>query len=303
MFQSLLISFSLIITSLWSISALSHRCGKAIKYIATVDYSNNPLVIRLNSRLSDSAYKVILLGRHGKASQENKFTSAERQADPAKVQLDIRRPLKTKGKRAAFRLADLMRQLAFRSVGMWGSHALRVKETARPTRKNLGDRVKIKEFDQGLYYANVPKEMQARLTSSQAEVIPHAFFWGHGKTTFALFKQLTGASEGFLPTAAVMIVALKAETWGQVFEGRSQQIEAYAWSPNKSHRVKEEQIPVASLESLQEGVALEGGRMMLESMKGGLESLESAPPINRPNSVLDRVKEDFDQGFEFTILR
>lgn len=93
-------------------------------------------VERLNARLEDPSYKVIVLARHGKASQENKFTSAERSIDPAKVALDIERPLAKKGRRAAKKISQLIGKLHFGNVGMWGSYANRVKETAAHTKRH-----------------------------------------------------------------------------------------------------------------------------------------------------------------------
>lgn len=212
---------------------------------------------RLNSRLADPAYKVIVLARHGKASEVNKFTAEERRQDPAKVALDIQRPLKKKGRKAAASLSKLLGRLTFRDVGMWGSHALRVRETAAPTMAALGNRVKIAEFEEGLYYVDVAKEMQARLTSPQGEALPHGFFWGHGKSTLAVYLRLTGATKGFLPTAATVIVALKAANWAQVFDGSSEQVEAYAWSPKNTLEVEGGDNRPAYLESVLESATPE----------------------------------------------
>ncbi|NCN28360.1 hypothetical protein GW915_12395 [bacterium] len=281
--QRLLFSLIILPSLLWSTASFSNsKCNDAVKDSDRTNFSNNPIVAQLNLRLTDPAYKVIVLGRHGKASQTNKFTAAERQEDPAKVELDIERPLAKKGRKAANRLANLMSHLSFRDVGMWGSPALRVQSTAEPTINVIGDALKVSHFDRSLYYADVPKEMQKLLTADEHSHINHAFFWGHGKTTLALFKELTGVTEGFLPTAAVMFVVVKADNWKQVFEGKSEQVEAYAWSPNKSHQIEGGNTPVASLESL-------GG---LESAVG-LESI-SVPSLNQ---------EATNQGFQFTVLK
>jgi len=229
---------------------------------------------KINSRLTDSGYKVIVLGRHGKASQKNKFTVLQRAADPKKIKLDIKRPLTNKGKKAAKKLSKVMKKLSFRNVGMWGSHALRVQNTAEHTIKVLGDKVKISKFKKDLYYANVPKMMHQKLTTRSAKDISHAFFWGHGKTTLALFKQLTGATNPFLPTAAVMIVAVKAESWDQVFRGDFEAIEGYAWSPNKSHSTGDPQVPVANLEIA--GGGLETTEGILESFPAPKEPVDDS---------------------------
>jgi len=248
-------------------------CEESVGEEPVTDFSNNLLVQRLNRRLNNPEYKVLLLARHGKASGKNKFSAAERQAAPNKVALDIQRPLKKKGLKGVKRLANLMSYLSFSEVGMWGSHANRVRNSARPTIEVLKVGVlKVAKFIEKLYYADVPHEMQKHLCSEEHDKLAAAFFWGHGKTTLKLFKSLTATKEGFLPTAAVMIVALKADTWTQVFNGDSDQIEAYAWSPNKSHQASGGDVPVASLESTV-----------------GLEKINVAVPDN--------------QGFELTVIR
>ncbi|MEO0335187.1 MAG: hypothetical protein AAF202_02265 [Pseudomonadota bacterium] len=270
--KSALILLQLIV--FWGQSSQASLCS------AESAFGQSPLFQELNAKLLDPDFKVIVLGRHGKASQENKFPAVERNADPEKMRLDIARPLAKKGQRAATQLSEVMSLLQFREAGMWGSYALRVESTARYTRDVLGERVKIYEFEQDLYYADVPAEMEQRLASEQGEALPHAFFWGHGKTTLALFKKLTGATDGFLPTAAVMIVAMKAGSWEQVFSGGAEQVEAYAWSPNKSHEIIGSAAPVSMLES---------AGPELESV-GGLES----------GMDLELFLDDDDEGFDPT---
>ena len=280
---------TILITLIVSSGALANDCGSEANSASSSFYG------QLNSRLVDPGYTVIVLGRHGKASQENKFTAAERAADPAKVALDIQRPLESKGKRGAKQLSRIMSKLMFREVGMWGSYAKRVIKTAKPTIQVLGERVQVAEFDESLYYADVPTEMRHRLDSPRGEQIPHAFLWGHGKTTLALFKRLTGATDGFLPTAAVMIVALKADSWREVFEGGAQSVEAFAWSPNSSHRIEGGDVPIAHHESLEGLGGLESG-IELESVGGGLES--GSPFESAYTESIDLDEEDV--GFEFS---
>lgn len=250
---------------------------------------DSPFVLQLNERMKDPEYKVLVLGRHGKASAENKFTAAERASSPKKVKLDIKRPLAKKGKKAAKQLSAIMNLLEFRNVGMWGSYAQRVKETASFTINALGDRVLVSEFEQELYYADVPLEMSKRLVSDSGQSIDHAFFWGHGKSTLALFKALTGAEEGFLPTAAVMIVVLKANDWDQVFNGNSHEVEAYAWSPNNSHEVQGGYVPVSSLESM----------AGLESAYESMGQLESFPGSDLRNATDPDEDDGFEEGEDF----
>ncbi len=153
------------------------------------DTTKFPKLAQINSRLIDPDYKVLVLGRHGKASAVNKFTAAEREVDPEKVKLDIERPLAKKGKKAAKELAEIFAEMKLRDVGMWGSFAKRVKKTAGYTIKLLGDKVKIKSFEEGLYYVDVPKEMEARLTAVEASGISHAFFGGMVKQLWLYLKS------------------------------------------------------------------------------------------------------------------
>ncbi len=221
--------------------AFAESCQKAVS-----EFNENQIE-RLNDRLQDPAFKVIVLGRHGRASQENKFNSVERNSDPAKIDLDVERALSKKGLKSVKRLANLFSQLQFRDSGMWGSYAERVISTALPVKEQIGHRVKTFEFQQDLYYADVTQEMERRLITEFGEKLPHAFFWGHGKSTLELFKKLTGTKEGFLPTASVMFVALKAESWAQVFNGEAEKTEAFVWSPNGSHEVVGASVPVHNL--------------------------------------------------------
>lgn len=212
--------------------ALADRCSEAVKS------ADQKVFERLNDRLQNSKYKVIVLARHGKASEENKFSSEEREMDPFKIQLDIERPLAKKGEEAAKKLAHVFQQLKFRDLGMWGSQAHRVVRTALPSMVALGHRVKTFEFQEELYYADVTAEMKKRLVSQFGENLPHAFFWGHGKSTLELFKHLTGATDGFLPTSSVLIVTIKADSWSQVFNEKGTDIESFGWSPNQTLRVE-----------------------------------------------------------------
>lgn len=209
--------------------------------------SNKDFIQSLNEKLQDKDYKVLVLARHGKASQENKFTSFERAADSSKVDLDLQRPLAKKGKHSAKQLSKLIEKLDFRKVGMWGSYAERVQNTARPIKEILGKKVKVFEFERDLYYADVAAEMESRLVSEMGENLPHAFFWGHGKSTLELFKRLTGTETGFLPTAGMLIIVLKAKTWSEVFDNQASEVEAYAWSPNNSHTIEGSDVNVFNL--------------------------------------------------------
>ncbi len=53
-----------------------------------------------------------------------------------------------------------------------------------------------------------------------------------------------------MPTSAVMIVAVKADTWADVFDGKFEHMEGYAWSPNKSHRVENSDVKITALEGV-----------------------------------------------------
>jgi len=227
----------LLVTALWSQYAFSNSCSDLLGRSQAVRAQHNG-VDRLNFRLVDPNYKVLVLARHGKAMPRNKFSTEVVRNNPKKARLDKKRPLLKRGKESAMRLSHVLGQLSFQNVGFWGSDAKRVKSTAKPTKKMLGNRLVFKSFEKDLYYADVPTEMHTRLTSDTGESISHAFFWGHGDTTVQLVKELTGANFGFLPTGGVMIIAVKADTWEQAFQAAHGDTEIYTWSPNGTHYIQ-----------------------------------------------------------------
>ena len=267
---------------------LAMGCGKVLK---------SPAAIKINSRLKDPRYKVLILGRHGKASEINKFTAKQRSEDPAKRDLDILRPLKKKGQRAAIRLAEMLAPLEFSNVWMWGSFAHRVIETANYTIEALGDSVAHTKFEEDLYYTDVPAEMYSRLTAHEDQGVSHAFFWGHGKSTLELFYKLTGADEAFLPTSAIMVVAVKADTWEEVFNGNPEHIEGFAWSPNDSHVIDGADVPISTLEGIA-GVQPESAMESISS--GDIESVSGS----QGDDILESISSPaIDEEFVEVVIR
>lgn len=220
--------------------------------------NESSFITGIDAYLNNPEYKVLFLGRHGKASQKNKSTAAEKKDNLELQRLDKLRPLKKSGSDAAMELSEILSQLSFRNVRMWGSDALRVRQTAEPTYMNINAQNKEMTFGSDLYYANVEAVMKERLTRPENANVDHAFFWGHGKTTNALFKKLSGAEEVFNPTAGMMVVAIKAKTWREFFENQNVEAHIFAWSPKGSHVIKMENAYAESaLESLESVPALE----------------------------------------------
>ena len=128
------------------------------------------------------------------------------------------------------------------------------------------------EFGTELYYADVEAEMKERLQRPENANVDHAFFWGHGKSTMALFKKLTGANEAFNPTAGMMVVAIKTKDWDSFFNAEHSEVKMFAWSPRETHQIDGLDDNVNGLE----GVQLESA---FESLDESLESVRAADPI------------------------
>jgi len=226
-------------------------------------YANQPAVVcnkvgfvtGLNHYLNNPEYKVIFLVRHGHAVQEGKSSTEAKMNDPELRRIDKARPLDNKGLKGARKLANVIAELVFGNVAMFASDAVRVRDTGLAVYDLMNAKNKSFTAEDSLYYADVEVEMSRRLMRPQFRDVNHAFFCGHGKTTMALFKKLTGATVAENKTAGVMAVAIKAENWESFFQNKHSEVQIFSWSPKDTNVIGFESTLESLPGSMQESVS------------------------------------------------
>lgn len=143
--------------------------------------------------------KRLYLLRHAKSSW----------ADPDLSDFD--RPLNSRGRRAAPFMGSLMASRGLLPDLMLSSPALRAAETARLVKESAGAGFPIC-FDERIYEAS-PQTL-LHVLAELGDDIGAPMIVGHNPGIESLIRLLTGRIES-MPTAALAVIELKIDTWGE----------------------------------------------------------------------------------------
>ena len=145
--------------------------------------------------------KTLLVLRHAKSSWKDQSLD------------DHKRPLNTRGKKAAPRMGKLLRDEALVPDRIISSTAVRAKTTAERVAKSSEFRGKIL-LDDRLYLAG-PSAIVGVLNEIEDESVSRVMIVGHNPGQEKLVRELTGRDERF-PTAALARIDLPIETWKEL---------------------------------------------------------------------------------------
>jgi phosphohistidine phosphatase len=160
--------------------------------------------------------KSLLLLRHAKSSWKNPELA------------DHDRPLKKRGKRDAPRMGRLIVQEGIVPDLILSSSATRARETAAAV-ADACDKTREVALSRELYLAG-PEDC-VRLLREVPDGNDRLMVVGHNPVLEELLEALTGARE-ILPTAALALVELPIERWGQLEPDRSARL-VRVWRPRE----------------------------------------------------------------------
>lgn len=147
--------------------------------------------------------KTLLLLRHAKSSWDDDSLS------------DHDRPLNKRGKIAAPRMGQLLRELDLVPDLIISSTANRASTTARLAAHAAGCDAQLR-LDRSLYLA--PPERYLRVASRVHEPVERLMLVGHNPGIEMLVDDLTGCGES-MPTAALAVIAIPVELWSELSAG------------------------------------------------------------------------------------
>lgn len=155
--------------------------------------------------------KTLFLLRHAKSSWD----------DPS--QTDFERPLNPRGLRAAPFMGELMAKKGFDPSVIVSSPAMRAKTTAELV-KDAGQFSAEIIFEKTIYEAG-PNTLR-QVISEISEDHTSALLVGHNPGIEGFIRYLTGQIEP-MPTAALAVIELKIEKWGEVDDGCGKLLSVY----------------------------------------------------------------------------
>ncbi len=155
--------------------------------------------------------KTLYLLRHAKSSWD----------DPS--QSDFERPLNPRGLKAAPFIGELMAKKGFTPSVIVSSPAMRAKTTAALV-KDAGQFSVDIIFEKSIYEAspNTLRQVVSEINEDHAS----ALLVGHNPGIEGFIRYLTGQIEP-MPTAALAVIELKIEKWGEVNDGSGKLFEVY----------------------------------------------------------------------------
>lgn len=160
--------------------------------------------------------KRLILLRHAKSSWEDDQLA------------DHDRPLNDRGRKAAKRIGRLLLEKKIVADVVLCSTSVRTRETAEIVFAKWPARPEI-SFRSDLYHAS-PEEM-AIILAGLADQQGSAMLIGHNPGFEQFLEQLTGQYEQF-PTAAVAVLELDLEEWGQVSTSTRGRL-VHFWKPKE----------------------------------------------------------------------
>lgn len=144
--------------------------------------------------------KTLYIFRHAKSSWDNPNLA------------DFDRPLNERGIKSVPVMGEMMLKNNFQPVIILSSPAVRAKETTNLLKSYANWQTKI-AFDERIYEAS-PQTL-LNVISEINEAMESAMIVGHNPGLEGLIKTLTGECEP-LPTAALAVIDLKTENWGEI---------------------------------------------------------------------------------------
>lgn len=144
--------------------------------------------------------KTLYIFRHAKSSWDNPNLA------------DFDRPLNERGLKAVPLMGEMMLKNNFQPVIILSSPAIRAKETTNLLKNFANWKTRI-NFDERIYEAS-PQTL-LNVISELDETAESAMIVGHNPGLEGLIKTITGEYEP-MPTAALAVIDLKAEKWGEI---------------------------------------------------------------------------------------
>lgn len=199
-------------------------------------FSRLDYVTQLNTFLQDPSYRVVFFARHAHAEQEGKKVEGK----------DKFRKLDARGIADAAALGQTLSVLTFDKVVMLTSSATRTHDTARAIEREMNAAGVTIVADDAFYHVPVKRYFKYLRECEEHQDTRHAFIVGHNSAMTKVFLKLSGGNAAFIPTAGVMALAVKSDSWNHLYTRDHTDVHVFTWSPKGTEMLES----ASSLESM-----------------------------------------------------
>jgi phosphohistidine phosphatase SixA len=175
----------------------------------------------LNVFLSDPSYRVVFFARHAHAEQGGKKVDGQ----------DKFRELDEQGKADAAHLGRVLSELKFDNVIMVASSATRTHETAKAIANAIETKSTSIVAEDRFFHTPVKEYFKFLRESEDLQDTRHAFIVGHNSAMTKVFLKISGQEKAFIPTAGVLALAIKADSWENFYKNQHDEVHVFTWSP------------------------------------------------------------------------